>query len=238
MDRSRRPASARGEHCEVQSIAKRVLRDLGETLTPTDSERAIAERAVRLLAERGIADTWYYACPALVLLGTRSCLSVSGRDYMPADEPIGDVGLVTIDLSPARGHVWGDCARSFFIEDGRATDEPRREDFRHGRDVERRLHDAMRAFVRPETTFGELFAFGNAEIERHGYENLDYRGNLGHSIETSRDRRRYIERGADTPLAAVKLFTFEPHICRRGRAWGFKHEDIYYFDETGGLATL
>ncbi len=62
--------------------------------------------------------------------------------------------------------------------------------------------------------------------------------NLGHSIETTRDRRRYVEHGNETPLGAVTLFTFEPHIRRRGQQWGFKHEDIYYFDQFGALKTL
>lgn len=239
MDRlTHLPAVASAEHAKVQGIAKRVLVDLAATVTTRDTERSIAARAIDMLAAHGVRDTWYYDCPALVLLGSRSCLSVSGRDYVPADEPVGDVNVVTVDLSPASGDLWGDCARSFFIEDSRVTDQPQRDDFRAGREAEHRLHEAMQTFTRPATTFGELYAFGNAEIGRHGYENLDYRGNLGHSIETKLADRRYIERGNDDPLGAAGFFTFEPHIRRKGEGWGFKHEDIYYFDASGRLNVL
>jgi hypothetical protein len=53
----------------------------------------------------------------------------------------------------------------------------------------------MQRFVTPRTSFEELFTFANAEIHRHGFENLDFLGNVGHSIESSRETRRYIEAG-------------------------------------------
>jgi hypothetical protein len=81
------------------------------TITANSSERTIADTAKSLLKDSGLVDTWYYDCPAFVLLGSRSCLSMSGRDYVPADEPVGTENLVTIDLSPRVGGVWGDYAR-------------------------------------------------------------------------------------------------------------------------------
>ncbi len=83
---------------------------------------------------------------------------------------------------------------------------------------------------------GDLFDAANSEINEAGYENLDFAGNIGHSIVRHRDHRRYIERGASVQLGALSPFTFEPHIRRRidGR-WGFKHENIYVFDPAGSL---
>lgn len=105
-------------HREVQAVAKKVLAALGSTINPLDTERTIAERATAMLAREGVTDTWYYECPALVLLGSRSRLSISGREYVPNEEEVGFFNLVTVDLSPLRGDIWGDCARSFFIEEG------------------------------------------------------------------------------------------------------------------------
>jgi Xaa-Pro aminopeptidase len=214
----------------VQAIAKAVLDELGPTIRLDDSERSIAERAQELMAERGVAETWYYACPAFVLLGSRSCLSLSGRDYKPSSEPVGSLNLVTVDLSPLKEGVWGDCARSFVIEDGRYVECPANAAFRRGVEVERSLHEAMCSYVTPATTFEDLFFFANSEIQRHGFENLDFLGNLGHSIESGREARCYIERGNKVALGDVDLFTFEPHIRERGGSWGFKHENIYYFN--------
>ena len=63
-----------------------------------------------------------------------------------------------------------------------------------------------------------------------GYENLDFNSNLGHSIENQLDDRRYIEANNKTLLGDCNMFTFEPHICRTNGTWGFKLENIYYFE--------
>lgn len=226
------------EHQAVQAMAKAVLAELGPTIEPTDSESTIAERATAMLASRGITDTWYYNCPAFVLLGSRSCISVSGREYVPSKEAVGLSNLVTVDLSPMRGGIWGDCARSFFIENGSWTLSPQSDEFVLGARIQAELHEGMQRFVTPRTSFQELFHFANAEIERLGFENLDFLGNVGHSIESTREARRYIEQGNEQLLEDAGLFTFEPHIRRRGSCWGFKHENIYYFTGNGRAVEL
>ena len=72
----------------------------------------------------GVFATWYYDCPALVLLGSRSCVSISGRHYVPSDERVGEFNLVTVDLSPLLDGVPGDFARSLCVENGEVTDTP------------------------------------------------------------------------------------------------------------------
>jgi Xaa-Pro aminopeptidase len=217
------------QHEKVQAIAKLVLARLGSTITSTDTERGIAQRAAAMLAKCGIVDTWYHACPALVLAGSRSCLSISGREYEPANEEIGTTTLITVDLSPSLQGVWGDCARTFFLEDGRCVTEPTNPEFRQGAEVERDLHAALKSFVTPSTTFEELYEFANARIQSLGFENLDFLGNFGHSIEMTRTERVYIEEGNREKLSSVEMFTFEPHVRAIGGSWGFKHEDVYYF---------
>lgn len=226
------------EHREVQVIAKTVLAELGPTIAPADTERSIAERATAMLVSRGIAETWYYNCPALVLLGSRSCLSISGREYVPADEAVGVTNLITVDLSPMRKGIWGDCARSFYIEGGAWSATPRCREFSRGACVEAELHKGMQRFVTPRTSFAELFQFANAEIKRLGFENLDFLGNVGHSVESTRDARRYVEQGNEQLLGDARLFTFEPHVRQRGSKWGFKHENVYFFAGDGRVVEL
>lgn len=165
----------------------------------------------------------------LVLLGSRSCLSVSGRDYVPADEAAGDHNLITVDLSPVLGGRWGDCARSFVLEDGRVTAHPRTPEFAQGLATQRALHEHFLTMT-PDRTFEAVAAELNGLITRLGYENLDFLGNLGHSIVSRREDRIYLEAGNSTRLAEVEYFTFEPHIRRVGEPWGFKHEEIYCFE--------
>jgi hypothetical protein len=227
------------EHRAVQGIARRVLADLAHTIGPADTELSIAQRAVASLRSHGIIETWYHNCPALVLLGSRSCLSVSGRDYVPAQEPVGgEPNLVTVDLSPMRAGARGDCARSFFIEDGRATAEPADGELARGKVFLQSLHAALPGFVNRSTTFHELFEWANARIVAAGFENLDFRRNVGHSLVLGAGHRQFIEAGCETRAGDVPLFTFEPHVRLAGGRWGFKHENVFFFSSAGDLEEL
>jgi len=225
-------------YSKVQSIAKQVLDDLKFEINAKSTEASIATKAAELLAEYGVKDTWYHNVPAFVLLGERSCLSISGRDYTPAQAEVGSTNLVTIDLSPKVDGIWGDCARSFIIEEGKVVKHPSDHEFQEGLKVEAQLHEAMKSFVTPNTKFSELFEFGNNLIFSLGYENLDFLNNLGHSIELNPDNRRFIDSNCHDQLGSVGLFTYEPHICKNGGIWGFKHENIYYFDEGSRINEL
>lgn len=226
------------EYKAVQSAAKQVLAELCETIGPDSTEESIAAFSVNRLSELRIPDTWYYDCQAFVLAGNRSCLSVSGREYIPATESLGENNLVTVDLSPCVGNIWGDCARSFAIENGDFTISPSRPEFRRGFDTQIHLHSEMKDFVSEDTRFCDLYEFANDIIESSGYVNLDFLGNVGHSIVRSREDRVYIDAKNARELISVPLFTFEPHICASDGVWGFKHENIYFFDENGGLQEL
>jgi Xaa-Pro aminopeptidase len=215
---------------EVQSAAKSVLADIGQYIDPSSTERSIAEKAVELLAARGIHETWYYNCPALVLLGSRSCESISGRDYVPGEEPVGDFNLVTIDLSPCQNSIWGDCARSLFVENGFVQANPESPEFCDGKRLLSTLHKDLKQFVSPNTTFRDVHQQTNATIKQAGYENLDAHGNWGHSIARRLEDRTYTTASNLGRLRDVPFFTFEPHIRTKRGTWGFKHEDIYFFD--------
>jgi Xaa-Pro aminopeptidase len=225
-------------HRKAQDAAKAVLRELAAAIGPDDTEQSLASCATAALTRYGIQDTWYHDCPALVLLGSRSCLSLSGRDYRPAVEPVGQTNLVTVDLSPSHEGHWGDCARSFVVEQGRVTESPNDMTLGAGVSFVRRLQSAMRRFVTPQTTFHELAMWTALQIEAAGFVNLDFRGNVGHSIAARREDRVYIEAGNPRPLGDVSFFTFEPHVRAQDGRWGFKHEDIFFFNATGTLEEL
>jgi Xaa-Pro aminopeptidase len=225
-------------HREVQAIAKAVLTHIAGSITPASTERTISEAAQRMLAARGLPDTWYYQCPALVLLGIRSCLSVSGWAYTPADEPVGESNVITIDLSPRRGPWWGDCARTIYVEDGIARLTPQSSEFAEGHHFITDLHHQMRRFVTTETSFQELYEFAHERIEAAGYENLDFPGSMGHSIASRKEDRVFIQQNNRRLLSDVSCFTFGPYIRVRGGRWGFKHENIYYFSDAGKVEEL
>ena len=223
---------------DIQRRAKLVLSRIADFIFEYSTERTIVKDCINLLAEQGITETWYYDVPALALLGSRSCLSISGKDYQPADEFVGEINLITIDLSPLDGNALGDCARSYVFESGKASQQSCSEPFLKGLKAEEILHQDLIRFAAPETTFEELFIHSNTLITDLGFENLDFLGNLGHSLVKDRSSRMFIEPGNRRKLDSVAYFTFEPHIKLKNDKWGYKYEDIYYFDDNGLLNRL
>lgn len=225
-------------HREVQSAAKSVLARLASKISASDTEASIAEIAYQELCALGFPETWYHKCPAFVLSGSRSCTSISGRDYVPNSETIGQFNLVTVDLSPIRNGRWGDCARSFYIEKGRVVTEPGAPELASGKHFLESLHTEMQETTYPEMKFHELYDWANARIKSRGFENLDFLGNVGHSIATCREDRQYIEAKNMRQLQEVPFFTFEPHVREVDGKWGFKHENIFYFNQNGHVEKL
>jgi hypothetical protein len=103
--------------------------------------------------------------------------------------------------------------------------------------MEQKLHKMLLSDAHPDMTAHELYTIANKIITDNGFENLDYRGNLGHTIENHKDDRRYTEANNQAPLGQFGMFTFEPHIRQAGGTYGFKHENIYYFAD-GRLKAL
>ena len=226
------------KHKEIQTAAKTVLARLESMITAEDTEQSIADKAYSMLCESGYADTWYHQCPALVLLGSRSCISISGSTYQAGTEPVGKANLITVDLSPSHNEFWGDCARSFPVENGKVTQTPQLLEFRNGLCFQKHLHAQMLEIVTPKTTFGQLFDWANLRIRQNGFVNLDYRNNVGHSIATDQDDRQFIHSDNKLELGEIGFFSFEPFIRLKGGKWGFKHEGIFYFNELGKLEEL
>ena len=217
---------------ELQRIARSVLNSLDEVIEVGMTERDICEICIQGLESHGVTETWYYDVPAFVLVGDRTIISISGRDYAP-DNQLGcrEGDIFTVDLSPSHNGFWGDCARTFVLG------EPKKEVL-EGIEVEHALHRTLRTHVEATMTFEALHSLLNDKIVDFGFENLDFAGNLGHSIATRLTDRIYIERGNKARLGDVAMFTFEPHIRRPNTRMGFKHEEIYHFDANGDLLPI
>lgn len=104
------------------------------------------------------------------------------------------------------------------------------QEWKNGLQMEDKLHAELLSFAVRETTFEELYYHMNEFIVKNGFVNLDFMGNLGHSIVKAKDDRIYIEKGNTIKLGDVKFFTFEPHIAFPNSKFGYKKENIYYFD--------
>ena len=217
---------------EMQNLARSTLAYCAANISPGMSLPALRRLCETYMLEHGADSFWYWDVGAFVFSGTETSRSVSGRRYQTSNRVIAADDIITIDLSPQHAKVWGDFARTLIIEDGRVVTDPtqiQNEVWRNGLATEDHLHQTLFRVAQPDTTFEELFYLLNREINVCGYQNLDFLGNLGHSIEKDKQNRIYIEKGNQRKLSSVEAFTFEPHIGLPKSAYGFKKEDIYTF---------
>lgn len=225
---------------DVQTIAKETIKGLQSYIRAGVSERDIAVRAEEIMKSKGISRFWYYDVGAFVHVGKRTTSSESGKHYNPTDTLVGQNDIVTVDLSPQIDGYWGDYARTYIVQNGTSIEEDdgrTESSFTTGIRVGKILHQHFMYYVTPAMTFEDVYLHMNDVIKQHGFINLDFAENLGHTIELSKENRRYFQLGNKSKLGEANLFTFEPHISQRDGEYGFKREDIYFFDD-GKLCVL
>lgn len=218
---------------EVQKIAKDTMKYAKKKVHSGMTLFEIREMCERKMLELGADSFWYWNIGAFVFAGEETQISVSGSQYKTSDRRIEVNDIITIDLSPQNMDIWGDYARTLVVENGQVIEDAKitNQEWKSGLLTEKSLHEEMCRFVTPQTTFEELYYYMNQVIEDKGYRNLDFLGNLGHSIVKKKEDRIYIEKGNKICLGDVPFFTFEPHISIAGSKYGYKHENIYYFKE-------
>ncbi|WP_286172060.1 M24 family metallopeptidase [Arthrobacter sp. JUb115] len=217
----------------MQAIARETMKVAQQSIRPGQNLTAVRELCEQTMLSLGADSFWYWGIGAFVFCGTDTIQSVPGKSYKTADRVIQAEDIITIDLSPQRNEIWGDFARTIIVENGEPLQESKltkRQEWREGILAEEQLHAALIGVARPAMTFEELHTRMNAHILELGFENIDFLGNLGHSIERKSADRVYIEPGNTLRLDEVELFTFEPHIRRPNGDFGFKHENIYQFN--------
>ena len=219
------------EYSEVQQIAKKTIEYAKTIIKPGMNLLDLRDLCERKMLELGADSFWYWDIGAFVFAGDETTVSVSGKKYVTSDRTIAENDIVTIDLSPQCENIWGDYARTIILENSVVVDkrEILNEEWRKGLQMEDRLHHELTEFVNIETTFEELYYHINEIILKAGFVNLDFMGNLGHSIVKNKNDRVYTEKGNTQRISEVKYFTFEPHISIPGSKYGYKKENIYYF---------
>lgn len=220
-------------HLEVQNIAKLTLSYIKTKIKVGTSIIELKKLAENKMKELGATSFWYHNVGALIFSGEETLLSVSGKKYIPSQKNIETNDIITIDLSPSKNRIWGDFARTLIIEDGDIKEnigDIKNEEWKSSLIIENLLHEELVSFAHPDATFEDIYEHFNKMISSLGYINLDFSGNLGHSIAKFKNNRIYIEKGNGKKLSSVKYFTFEPHVSRKNGSYGYKKEDIYFFN--------
>ena len=220
---------------QAQEVAKRAIKRLGAEIRIGMSEQEIHQRIVELMKEEGATSFWHGGIPGTVFVGQRSLVSAKTRLYQPsAQQRVAEGDAIAIDIAPAVDGMWGDYARTYFIEDGKAYMELQQlKDplHRQALQAELDLHHYMMEIATPEMTYSQLYYKINQKCEQMEWKNLDFQGYWGHSVSaTGEDDRIYIVPENHQPLGSRHAFTFEPHLQLRGFSFGVKRENIYYFE--------
>ena len=219
---------------DVQQIAKDTIDFAKKNIKPGMKLLDIRKLCEQKMLELGADSFWYWDVGAFVFAGDETTVSVSGKQYVTSDRIINENDIVTIDLSPQNDNIWGDYARTIILENGVVVDKAdvNNVEWRNGLQMKDGLHKELLEFANIETTFEELYYHINEIITENGFINLDFMGNLGHSIVKNKGDRVYIEKGNKQKLSDVDYFTFEPHISIPRSKYGYKKENIYYFEDS------
>lgn len=227
------------DYKQVQKIAKETMKYARERIKAGMNLIDIRKMCEEKMLELGADSFWYWDVGAFIFSGDETTVSVSGTEYVTSDRVIAENDIVTIDLSPQNDNIWGDYARTIIIQNGKVVtcEDINNDEWKSGLFMEECLHKELFKFATPQTTFEELYYYMNQVIKEKGFVNRDFLGNLGHSIVKDKKDRIYIEKGNRTCLGDAAYFTFEPHIAVKGSKYGYKKENIYYF-ENGELKEL
>jgi methionine aminopeptidase len=222
------------DYSQVQKVAKDTIEYIKTVIKQDMSLLEVRQLCEEFMIEKGITSFWYWNVGAFIFAGNETALSVSGREYKTSDRKVEQNDIITIDLSPQNNNIWGDYSRTIVIENGKVINnvsEITNVEWKNGLQMENLLHEKLCHFAKPNMLFEELYYEINEFIKEQGYKNLDFLGNLGHSIVKDKNDRVYIEKGNTKKLSEVTMFTFEPHIGKENSVYGYKKENIYYFND-------
>lgn len=225
---------------DMQNLCRSTMKHLVENIAAGMSLLDIRKICEDFMLENGADSFWYWGVGAFVFANDETAVSVSGKEYKTSERIILSDDIITVDLSPQNNNIWGDFSRTIIIENGEVVskiEDIKNAEWKYGLQMKGYLHRLLTDKAAEDMTFEELYYYINNIISSHGFQNLDFLGNLGHSIAESKDDRIYIEKGNKTRLGNVKMFTFEPHISIPHSKYGYKMEDIYYF-QRGKLVVL
>ena len=210
---------------EVQLIGKQTIEFIKGVVRPGMKLEEVRRQCEEKMLELGADSFWYWDIGAFIFSGDETAISISGKNYKTADKLIQKNDIVTIDLSPQWKNIWGDYARTIIIEDGEVVNEIdsiRNKEWQEGLLMEQKLHRELSDYINENTTFEDLFYHMNAMIISEGFINLDFLGNLGHSIEKKVMTAYTLKRAIKINLVILRILHLNHTFQSRDRYMDIK----------------
>lgn len=139
-------------YSQIQQTAKQTIAYIKKIIKPGMKLFDIRKLCEEKLMELGADSFWYWDVGAFVFAGDETTVSVSGKQYVTSDKIIENNDIITIDLSPQVGNIWGDYARTIIVENGEVVDDIeliQNQEWKSGLQMEDKPHIAF-----PDSKYG------------------------------------------------------------------------------------
>ena len=136
-------------YSRIQLAAKQTIEYIKKIIKPGMNLLEIRKFCEEKLLELGADSFWYWDVGAFVFAGDETTVSVSGKQYVTSDRVIGNSDIITIDLSPQVGNIWGDYARTIIMENGNVVEDIgliENPEWKSGLQMEEKLHIELLRF--------------------------------------------------------------------------------------------
>ena len=137
-------------YIQIQLAAKQTIEYIKNIIKPGMDLLEIRKTCEEKLLESGADSFWYWDVGAFVFAGDETTVSVSGKQYITTDRIIENNDIITIDLSPQAGQIWGDYARTVVVENGKVVDNIElieNQEWKSGLQMEDKLHAELFRFA-------------------------------------------------------------------------------------------
>lgn len=111
------------DYKEVQQIARETIEYAKTFIKPRMNLLKVRKLCEQKMLGLGVDSFWYWDIGAFVFAGDETTVSVSGKQYVTSDRIIENNDIITIDLSPQAGNIWGDYARTIIVENGKVVED-------------------------------------------------------------------------------------------------------------------
>ena len=131
------------DYKEVQQIARETIEYAKTFIKPGMNLLEVRKLCEQKMLELGVDSFWYWDIGAFVFAGDETTVSVSGKQYVTSDRIIENNDIITIDLSPQAGNIWGDYARTIIVENGKVVEDIeliKNMEWKSGLQMEEKLH--------------------------------------------------------------------------------------------------
>ena len=143
-------------YTKIQLAAKKTIEYIQSIIKPGMNLLEIRRLCEDKLLELGADSFWYWDVGAFVFARDETTVSVSGKQYVTSDRVIDNNDILTIDLSPQIGNIWGDYARTIIMENGKVVEDIgliENLEWKRGLQMEEKLHAELLRFATKEKPF-------------------------------------------------------------------------------------